>query len=153
QGRYINGQSLRNTFKVEIADGISHGIRRGTSAALEQMTPKEMEIYKIGLFQNHGNKTRAKYLYMTPSDNTVIPIIHALRKQVKIAWNEVKDVEEIAGLEEEALDALYDIYEAEMIRIKSFQTLSEKERNKVKGYKEGGDKFIMFPFLNKEQLE
>ena len=115
------------------------------------MTPKEFEQFMIALFQNNGNEKIAKYVYMTPADNTVIPVIHALRKKIEVSFND--DTGNILTLGEEAQQALYNIYEAELRRIMAFQKTSSKVQKEVKGYKDGADKFLLFPFLNKEIQE
>ena len=153
--RYNKGELLRQVFKVEIVDGLTHGIRRGVAVEIADMTPKEFEIYKLGLFQNNGNENVAKYVYMTPADNTVIPVIHALRKKIELQWNDAVptgEVGSIISIGKEGQKMAGEIFEAEMLRIIAFQKLSPSEQQDVKGYKDGADKFIMFPFLNRDLM-
>jgi hypothetical protein len=115
------------------------------SNTLANMSSREHELTKLGLFwnQNNGSSTRGRishFLFPTMSDKSTMTGITALRYNTEIRFNEDKSI----TIGKDTVDAVYTIAEAEYKRIlASYNTTNDIDRYNP-------DRFYFFKELNND---
>ena len=155
---------FKKHFNVTYLDTISQEGNSNAVSSFSEMSPKELELAKITLFFNQNlaatykegsrrkyNRYISHFMMPTLSDKTTMPIVTALKYNVPKEFNGNK-----IDLNGDAARELSVIARAEIDRINYHTKNSENKDyigNKLEGYKDGANKFLFFPFLNKEVLE
>jgi hypothetical protein len=115
------------------------------SNTLANMSSREHELTKLGLFwnQNNGSETRGRishFLFPTMSDKSTMTGVTALRHNTEIRFNEDKTI----TIGKDTVDAVYAIAEAEYKRIlASYNTTNDIDRYNP-------DRFYFFKELNND---
>ena len=165
-------------FNITYLDTLNKvGKTQGTR--LSNMSPKEIEITKLGLFFNQGeaqfntdstawrdNKFTSHFFMPTLSDKSTMPMITAFKFNPKFAKRIDSDLNKFS-LDKITMSEMTKIARAEYTRVSGHQEKviknPESTSNQIDGYGNtvdesdntvlgGANYFFMYPFLNQEML-
>jgi len=119
------------------------------SGKLTENSPMEHEVVKLGLFANRGasdkeGNRRVKMFYPTMSDKSTMLLLETLAQDI--------GVDENGSISDSSVRTVYEqMALPELNRIRSFENIKENGKSvDVKGYKDGANKFLIFPELNND---
>jgi anti-sigma28 factor (negative regulator of flagellin synthesis) len=142
-GTYYMGKLDVNKFNLSYLEGLNMD-----NALLGRVRPnmsdREQLLVAVNMFTNQGHKLM-HMISMAHSDKTTTPVFSNIPR--------VQAIGKDGNLTPEIVNAVYTLFEGEWLRIKRVQELKRNQGTAgSEAMDDGGERFILFPTLNKESL-
>ena len=144
-------QFFIDNFELDYIDAIKDG---RSAKTIDNLSDVEQEKFRLSIFDNqglnvknpYGKNTRVGYTsYLTMSDKKTLLTARTLLNDVEYDFNTNK----ISG---KTLDKLIEAANSELLRISAFRNPSMDKSTLPEQLKNGGDKLIVFNFLDINQV-